>query len=503
MAVKSFSVKQHQSAVSPRVRRAVTRGSFEGVLSGAQKSGERSVPAGVPYTVRPGDTLSGIASRLKKAEGIPRSTAQIVKELTVTNRLPDPDLIISGQTVYIPRFPRDGAAATRAYGRVSTEPDRGATPPPAAAARTGARVAGLLDITDPSTQPAPPEPIPPAADDAPGEPRAAAFPPGAPRGEIQGGVGIRGAGGESAAAFGTVAAAPGERDPAPLPSLAAGAEMTSDVVTQMEMYKEDQLLAHPGGDYYFLNRTSGVYDPAYGQKSFAARVGKDLSDAGSNLLNIARDLTTGSRFKFVAANGVIVEGRRPGLFGTVKDFFQDLASGLTFGAYMPPGENPPRGAAASIWHFFKKVFYDAPVKDILVGVPQAGLNVAKDAAFALMNAIEVVPDATIGNFDWGQKLTTTVFDNGQVVVDYLTDIVPGGNAWLRVHAAGGEGRLGLPVLFSLQAPEQGMTDSRWVAVRNTPFRKTIETVGSLLSDAFAVISAGTQLHTPSSDHKKP
>ena len=95
----------------------------------------------------------------------------------------------------------------------------------------------------------------------------------------------------------------------------------------------------------------------------------------------------------------------------------------------------------------------------------------------------MLPDATIGNVEAGRKLVTTVFDNGQVAIDYLTDILPTGEAWLRVHAS----RINFkeirpPVLYNLKMPEHYTGDVRWRYVRNTPFRKTIETIGSLLAD---------------------
>lgn len=272
---------------------------------------------------------------------------------------------------------------------------------------------------------------------------------------------------------------------------------------QIAMYAEDQLLAHPGGDHYFLDRVDGVYQPDADRSLFVNRVGKDVADAGANLLNLVKDLGEGSEFKYVAPDGSVKEAQRVGLLGTVGRFFGDLLSGLTFGAYTPEGEKAPEGFVESVGHFFKKVFYDAVVRDVLVGVPQSVVNMGKDAAFAAINLLQVVPDATIGNFEWGQKLTTTVFDNGQVAVDYLTDIVPGGNAWLRVHAAGRPGDLGMPIFYNLDTAEMGLADPRWAYVRNTPFRKTIETVGSLLGDAAFGLALSNQITGTSADQRQP
>jgi len=100
----------------------------------------------------------------------------------------------------------------------------------------------------------------------------------------------------------------------------------------------------------------------------------------------------------------------------------------------------------------------------------------------------VVPDATIGNFHEGAKLTTTIFDNGQVVIDYLTDIVPTGEAWIRVHSPNFDDLddAKAPIVYNIQLPERFNEDTRWKYVRNTPFRKSIETIGALLADAAAI-----------------
>ena len=67
------------------------------------------------------------------------------------------------------------------------------------------------------------------------------------------------------------------------------------------------------------------------------------------------------------------------------------------------------------------------------------------------------------------------------MVEYLTDIIPTGDAWFRVHASSLKD-LEVPVLYNLKMPEYVKGDNRWQYVRNTPFRKTIETVGTILAD---------------------
>jgi len=85
----------------------------------------------------------------------------------------------------------------------------------------------------------------------------------------------------------------------------------------------------------------------------------------------------------------------------------------------------------------------------------------------------VVPDATIGNFKTGRELTTQVFDNGQVLMDYATDVLPSGEAWVRVHSLDLKS-LRPPLMHNAQMPERSSGDKRWAYVRNTPFRKMIE-----------------------------
>jgi penicillin amidase len=69
-----------------------------------------------------------------------------------------------------------------------------------------------------------------------------------------------------------------------------------------------------------------------------------------------------------------------------------------------------------------------------------------------------------------------------------TDILPGGEAWLRVHAVNLSHMKDLkpPILYNIKNPEHHTKDIRWQYVRNTPFRKTIETIGSILGDIVTV-----------------
>lgn len=251
---------------------------------------------------------------------------------------------------------------------------------------------------------------------------------------------------------------------------------------QWRLYKEDQLLAHPGGDLVDLEAPNPLESPP-SQEGFFERIGKDLRDAAANLVNFFKDLFLGSEYKYVDENQEIRTAQRRGIGATMFEFFKDLASGLSFGFFRPDGEPEPKNILERLSFAWQKLVGEALVDDLVLGLPSSAIHVLDDAALAVWNLLEVVPDATIGNLPGGRELVTTVFDNGQVLIDYITDCLPSGEAWMRVHAFevnGGE--LMPPILYNLKLPERYGRDPRWATVRNTPFRKTIETVGSLLAD---------------------
>ncbi len=253
------------------------------------------------------------------------------------------------------------------------------------------------------------------------------------------------------------------------------------VLQQYRLYKEDQLLSNPGGDNFFLNKASGVIDNDYDHSKFSRRVGKDLTDAGSNLLNVVKDMGIGAKIKYVDNHGEIKEGRKVGFAKTLGNFFKNVASGLTLGAYTPGDEAKPHGGIGRTKHLFKKIFKDAIVDDIVMGVPRSMIYVGEDIMLAGLNTIEVIPDATIGNFKAGRKATTTIFDNTQVVLDFVTDVMPGGEASGRTRSFKLEkGLKGLPIIYNITTDEKEPIELNWRHVRNTNFRKVIETVSSLI-----------------------
>lgn len=253
---------------------------------------------------------------------------------------------------------------------------------------------------------------------------------------------------------------------------------------QMAKYKEDQLIAEPGGDYYYREEDSVVLRKEYDQRGFVPRVGKDLSDARENIIRLIDDIGKGSTKNYIAPDGSVNTYHRLGLHGSLGNFIKNVSSGLTFGAYVPEGEEKPHGGVNRVKHFFSKIFKEGVLQDLGISTTGAVVSGLRHSVLAALNALEAVPDATIGNLESGRKLTTKVFDNGQVVVSYLTDVLPGGEAWFRVHSPGEteEGKM-LPVYYNLNTSEQNIDDPRWATVRNTPFRKTIESVGALISDA--------------------
>ena len=245
---------------------------------------------------------------------------------------------------------------------------------------------------------------------------------------------------------------------------------------QFKKYKEDQLLSKPGGDNFTINNDNSV-DPS----KFTKRVGKDLKDAGENFKNIFKDIGAGATIKYVDKDGNIKEGKKVGFAGTIANFFKDMASGITFGKYTPSGEDAPDNALEATKHFFKKIFVDALCKDVVVGIPRSAIHVGEDAVFACINLAETIPDATIGNCKAGQMATTEFFDDMQVFIDFVTDVIPTGEAGSRTHAfTFKKGINGLPIVYNITSPEQGMDDENWKYVRNTPLRKTIESVATFI-----------------------
>jgi hypothetical protein len=260
-----------------------------------------------------------------------------------------------------------------------------------------------------------------------------------------------------------------------------------DRMSGLKKYQDDQLLRNPGGDHYDLEHTRVDADPPQ-RKSLWGRFSRNLADAFGNIKNLASNLLFGAKFCYRDQNNAIRQATRKGLIGSVLDFFKDVGSAFTFGHWRPDGGPKPEGFLERLGFFvshLKKAFS----RDLFDGACGSVNHMAGNLVLAGWNLAQVLPDATFGNLDAGRKLTTTIFDNGQVAVEYLTDILPAGDAWLRVHAPSFK-ELKFPIVYNLGMPEHFSGDVRWEYIRNTPFRKSIETIGSLLADVAAGLTIG-------------
>lgn len=273
----------------------------------------------------------------------------------------------------------------------------------------------------------------------------------------------------------------------------------STLASGWRKYKDDQLLRNPGGDYYSFDKKKVVEDPKE-RESFLTRMKKDLSDIFGNVKNFFGNLLMGSKIRYRDANNEIRETTQRGLVGSVVDFCKDMGSALTLGFWHPGSNREPQGFMEHLSYAGSRL-QKAFLGDLAEGIPQSVNHMAKNLVLAGLNLVQVLPDATVGNLEEGRNLTTTIFDNGQVMVEYLTDVIPSGDAWFRVHASSfTEGNF--PVLYNLKMPEHSDGDARWRYVRNTPFRKTIETIGTLLADAATIALTGQSIISTNQNGEK-
>ncbi len=257
-------------------------------------------------------------------------------------------------------------------------------------------------------------------------------------------------------------------------------------MSDFQKYKDDQLLRNPGGRGYYLDEKKVV--DSFHKESISGLVRKDFSDVFGNIRNFFGNMFLGTTVLYRNEKNEIQQGHQKGLLRTVADFCKDLGNALTFGTWHPGSAQAPQGLKNRLLNSVSKL-KDAFMGDILVGVPSSASHMGKNLILSGWHLAEVLPDAAIGNFEPGQKLTTNIFDNGHVAIEYLTDIIPSGDAWLRVHASNLK-EIKPPVLYNLKMPEFKNGDIRWEHVRNTPFRKTIESIGALLADALAITLIG-------------
>lgn len=244
--------------------------------------------------------------------------------------------------------------------------------------------------------------------------------------------------------------------------------VVKDISQQIAKYREDQLLTSPGGDRFFLARSGNVIDIGYDHALFTNRVGKDIRDSYDNLRNLIKDLGSGREIKYLDHNGKIKRHRRQGLTGAAANLISNIVSGISMGAYTPANETKPEGISGRIKHFFKKVFVEAVGKDMITNIPRSIVSVGEDALFAGLNLMEVIPDATIGNTRLGRNITTRIFDDLQVAVDFATDVMPGGGASTRTKAF---------LTGKIMGSDDGRDDQNSIQLtRSTPFRRVIEAI---------------------------
>ncbi len=250
---------------------------------------------------------------------------------------------------------------------------------------------------------------------------------------------------------------------------------------QLSLYLEEQLVSSPGAKNFDFSKGYKI-SVDESPMDWEDRVVKDVEDAGLNVLNFFKDGVTGGDKYYKTHEGTISKTTSsPGLLGSLIDFVKDFASALSFGAWRPDGEAAPEGVMDHL-SFAASKLKEAFGGDLVGGVLGSVVQMGEDLLLAGWNLTEAVPDALFGMFEPGRVAVDTIFDNGQVAIDYITDVIPGGEAWMRVHASHIiDGRF--PVLYNLHTPEHFAEDLRWETIQNTPLRKSIETIGSLLADA--------------------
>lgn len=267
----------------------------------------------------------------------------------------------------------------------------------------------------------------------------------------------------------------------------------ADTASSWEKYRDEQLLSNPGGENYFVPTTSAVDDAGT-----VENVVKDVTDVVANLGNFFHNLLFGAETHYRDERGAVQTSQNRGLVGSLVDLVCDVGSALSFGTWRPDGEAAPQGLQERASFVFDKL-KEAVADDVVAGVGGSVNHMGEDLLLAGWNLVEIVPDATISNVEMAEKVVSNVFDNGQVVIDYLTDVLPGGEAWLRVHATDLD-ESQVPVFYNIATPEHFTADTRWDQVSNTPLRKALETVGSLLADGAMLMLLG-QLPSTSQDHR--
>ena len=180
-------------------------------------------------------------------------------------------------------------------------------------------------------------------------------------------------------------------------------------LSSWQKYKDDQLLRNPGGDDYIIKNDGTVGDAISKSESAWDAVKKDAANAWGNFKKFFGNLFCGTEFSYRAEDGTIKQAKTRGLIGSVVDCIKSVGKAFTFGAFET--EKPPEGLWGRVKYFFsniKKAVFD----DLIGGVTGSAVRMTENAALTALNLAEIIPDATIGNFEIGRDITSAVFDNG-------------------------------------------------------------------------------------------
>ncbi len=264
---------------------------------------------------------------------------------------------------------------------------------------------------------------------------------------------------------------------------------------QARLYRQEQLLSNPGAKSFDYS-TGAILDG--GEMGWDSRIVKDIEDSILNFRNFFLNGVSGAPKFGMNMDGTLEQRESsPGLLESLVNFLKDLGSALTFGALQADAPEQKHSIGLS---FAISKLKEAVGADLIGGVAGSLIQMGEDLILAGWNLTECVGDIFLGGFDPGQKTIDTIFDNGQVAIDYITDVMPGGEAWMRVHAYDlleGE----FPVIYNLKRPEHLMDDPRWQEIQNTPFRKAIETIGSLLADAALIFTISQAITSSDCRHE--
>ncbi|MDY6862750.1 MAG: hypothetical protein SV062_07145 [Thermodesulfobacteriota bacterium] len=273
----------------------------------------------------------------------------------------------------------------------------------------------------------------------------------------------------------------------------------NSIISQIKTYRREQLLGNPGGDGYNIDKALNKISPLRVTKTgFTGRIYKDLTDAGKNIMNCIKNLGTGANYAYMKSDNQVEEMSKTGFLQTIKNFCRHFLRGLTFGLY-PSGKGKKVEVATShrVIQAAKNIGR-AIFVDIGRDIPKCGINLVEDIALCGLNTIEVIPDATVANLPNGEKVVNEIFDDTQVLINYLADVAPTGDAWMRVHSMEiSKNRFIPPIIKNLTSKERDFENDYLKTVYNSKFRKIIETIGSLTGDVLFFNYFNRTINSPS------